>query len=456
MIRRRRVLIVALLALFPTLVVGIALAGSGAAGQRPDPTYLHRTDASDWERLVRSDAGLTLLDTHGSPPLSLRSPQGPPRGDLFGFPPTIQDVGSWPEALAIGDVNDDGLNDVVMTTFYGPDPGNDYHLFVFTQNEQGGLSPAVKYATGGSYTTPPRTVDVGDVNNDGRNDVVIGNMRQDIRVFLQNAVGTLEPPAIYNTDRSLRVRIADLNDDDLLDVAGLSWGTDDNLVSVFLQNAGGTLDSQVNYTVEHGGYDDLEVGDVNDDGLSDIIVMSGQLYAYDNLGILLQNGAGTFDAAVYYDLGGDQLTHGLAVGDVNGDLLNDVVVTYGGNTPTARIAAFLQNQSGTLDPALSYATFDVPEPVEIADVNGDQRQDVVVAHGGWYSVTVALQDGAGALLPYELYWVPYASHYNPHGLDVGDLNNDGNNDIALADYNHGLVILYYREILKAYLPMIIP
>lgn len=62
---------------------------------------------------------------------------------------------------------------------------------------------------------------------------------------------------------------------------------------------------------------------------------------------------------------------------------------------------------------------------------------------------------AGALLPYERYWVPYASQYNPHALDVGDLDDDGNNDIALADYNHGLVIPYYREIMKACLPLIV-
>jgi len=57
-------------------------------------------------------------------------------------------VGSWPEAVAIGDVNGDGLNDVVMTTSFYSDPDNDYHIFVFLQNASHQLSPPIKYPAG--------------------------------------------------------------------------------------------------------------------------------------------------------------------------------------------------------------------------------------------------------------------------------------------------------------------
>lgn len=40
-------------------------------------------------------------------------------------------TGSWPEAVAIGDVNGDGLNDVVMVTSSYFNPDSDYKLFVF-------------------------------------------------------------------------------------------------------------------------------------------------------------------------------------------------------------------------------------------------------------------------------------------------------------------------------------
>jgi len=41
--------------------------------------------------------------------------------------------------------------------------------------------------------------------------------------------------------------------------------------------------------------------------------------------------------------------------------------------------------------------------------------------------------------------IPYASHYNPHGLAVGDINGDGENDVVIADYNSGLVVLYHNK-----------
>jgi len=352
-------------------------------------------------------------------------------------------TGSWPEAVAIGDVNGDGRNDVVMTTSFYFDAANDYKVFVFLQNADGTLAPPVKYATSSTYTCRAATVAIGDVNHDGRNDVVIGDSGCGIEVFLQNGGGTLAPGVFHPSIDSHKIRIADLNNDGLLDVAGIGWGT--NTVSVWLQNASGAFDNPVTYSVTHGGYDDLELGDVNKDGLTDIIVMSGQLYADSNLGILTQKAGGGFNAPAYYGVGANVLTAGVAVGDVNGDNANDVVVTYGGNSPSARIGVFSQNGSGTLEPPASYNSYDIPEAVEIADVTGDGRKDIIVLHGGWMAMGVYEQLPDGTLQKEELYGIPYASHYNPHGLAVADINGDGQNDVVIADYNYGLVVLYHNK-----------
>jgi len=351
-------------------------------------------------------------------------------------------TGSGPEAVAIGDINSDGRNDVVMTTSYYFDPENDYKLFVFLQNALGILDPPVKYDTSGDYTTRPATVAIGDVNNDGMADVVVGNSGLNIEVFLQNGLGGLDPSQKYVTVDSDKIRIGDFNNDGLLDVVGIGWGT--NTASVFLQNIGGNFNSPDIYSVTHGGWDDLDIGDINNDGLTDIVVMSGQ-DVYPNVGALTQTAAGTFNSAVFYDVAGNVLSSGVGVGDVNGDGLKDVVVTYGGNRPDSKIGIFLQNATGTLDPAISYNSYDIPEPVEIADVNRDGRQDILVAHGGWMALGVYLQSAGGTLASEELYPLPYASHYNPHGLAVGDVNGDDKNDIVIADYNNGLDVLYNQE-----------
>jgi len=327
-----------------------------------------------------------------------------------------------------------------MTTSFYFDAANDYKVFVFLQNADGTLAPPVKYATASTYGCMAKTVSIGDVNHDGRNDVIIGDSGCGIEVFLQNGAGSLAPGVFYPSVDSYKVRIADLNNDGLLDVVGIGWGTD--TASVWLQNGGGTLDPPVAYGIAHGGWDDLEVGDVNNDGLADIVVMSGQ--ASLRVGVLAQRAGGGFEAPAYYNIP-DVFPGGIAVGDLNGDGANDVVVAYGGNKPSSKIGVYYQNASRTLDPIAAHDSYDIPEAVEIADVTGDGRKDIVVLHGGWMAMGVYRQMPDGTLAAEDLYGIPYASHYNPHGLAVGDISGDGRNDVVIADYNYGLVVLYRND-----------
>jgi hypothetical protein len=341
------------------------------------------------------------------------------------------------EAVAIGDVNGDGRNDIVMTCY--SDVENNYGIYVFLQNALGALDPPIKYPTNSSWTHRLSSIGIGDLNHDGRADVVVGNCGSNIEVFIQNASGGLEPGVSYPAVDSCSIKIADLNNDGLLDVVGSGSG---NSVSVFLQNTNGTLSLPITYSIANLTYLEVDVGDVNNDGLTDIIVV-GMESNLPNIGVLLQRLDGSFDPPVYYDSGGNQISQwGVAIGDVNGDNLQDIVVTYRLNRPNSKIGVLLQNSAGTMNPVISYPSYDIPEPVVIADVNGDGKKDIIVAHGGWSALGVYLQGTDGTLMPEELYSIPYASHYNPQGLAVGDINGDGFNDVVIADYNHSLVVLY--------------
>jgi hypothetical protein len=350
-------------------------------------------------------------------------------------------IGSWPEAVATGDLNGDGRVDVAITTSTYFDPANDNKLHVFLQGADGSLLSRVKYPIGNRA----QSMDIGDVNGDGRADVVVGNFDSaTIGVLLQNAAGTLDPMVTYATVNSLSVKIGDFNSDGRMDVVGINWGSRGDAVDVLLQRSDGTLAPPVTYHVNHGGYDEVDVGDVNGDGRTDIVVMSGQSFA-PNLGILMQQADGTFAAPVYSSVGSQILTHGVAVGDINGDGLQDVVVSYGGNKPSSFIARFVQGGDGTLAPAASSASLDIPQPVILADVTGDGKKDVIVAHGGWVKMGVYRQTATGGLAAEELYPIPYASQYEPQGLAAGDINGDGLPDLVVADYNNGLVVLAHVD-----------
>ena len=81
--------------------------------------------------------------------------------------------------------------------------------------------------------------------------------------------------------------------------------------------------------------------------------MSGQGYAFQSLGVLTQAPGGGFQSPAYYELAAFELANGMGVGDVNGDGRNDVVLSHGGNGPSAQMAVFLlkaEHGSGYVPP----------------------------------------------------------------------------------------------------------
>jgi uncharacterized repeat protein (TIGR01451 family) len=117
-----------------------------------------------------------------------------------------------------------------------------------------------------------------------------------------------------------------------------------------------------------------------------------------------------------------------------------VHVSVGGNKPNSWVVTRVQLPDGTLAKPYVRQSYDIPESLEVADVTGDGRGDLVVLHGGWNEMGV--YDSTPGTNPAEtLYAIPYASHYGVKGLAIGDVSGDGRADVADADYNNGLVLL---------------
>ena len=358
------------------------------------------------------------------------------------WPYTTRPVTGRPEAVAIADVNGDGRNDVLVTT-----SGPDYSpwLHVYHQLPSGELAAvAVKYPA----IENPYSLDVGDLDGDGRIDVVIGSSpypnpynggRPRLVIRRQNEMGTLDMVKVYVNVSSAFVKVGDLNSDGRLDVVGIDQKAAS--ADVFLQNADGTWADPVTYAVVFGDGApwEVDVGDVNGDGRDDIVVVSA-MASEDHIGILPQQPDGTIGNAVYHPL--SRRTGPIAVGDANGDGLDDVVAAHRGASIGYEVGILAQNVMGTLDPLSSFPSASYADALELADVNGDGRQDVLVSYGS--QLGVYLQKDDGTLTPEALERTTSTSGWQAQGLAVGDINSDGQPDIVLADFYSKLVVLRHR------------
>ena len=350
-------------------------------------------------------------------------------------------TGSWPESVVAADVNGDGRSDaVVVTTFYFDD-ANDYSLFVHDFGPGTSGPTLTKLSAGTSYTDSAAAA-AGDVDGDGFGDVVVAS-DEGVRTFHGSPAG-LTPGVLTATSGSVDdVVVGDVSGDGLDDVVAAVKGSSGSYAVVLVSAGDGTFAPEDRVTTTRTENPVLALGDVTDDGVADVVAMwrSSRSVEVVTDYALSSGGSASWDTWSYQTLPGTQWPTAVAAGDINSDGLTDVVVTAGGNRPDSRVTVLERLAGGKLSAGYSLLSYDIPEPVAVTDLDGDDRADILTAHGGWNRVGVYRQGNTGRLSDEQLYPVPYASHYSPRSLAVGDVTGDGRADVLLADYNHGLVLL---------------
>jgi hypothetical protein len=252
-----------------------------------------------------------------------------------------------------------------------------------------------------------------------------------VAVLQGNGDGTFKPATqILPTGNDPRdVKVADVNGDGKPDLVVSSFSSTG--VQVFLGNGDGTFQAAQNLSV--GSYSTaVAVADVNGDGKPDIISANWDYHpgSY-GVSVLLGNGDGSFQAPQTISL--STMPFSVNVADVNGDGKPDLVVgTFSGYSPnyTSSVVVLLGNGNGTFAAGLNMSLGTETFLENVADVNGDGKPDLVT-ESFKKSVSVYLGNGDGTFAAPLNTAVSDATY----GVAVGDLNGDGRPDFVVPNYS---------------------
>src|SRR5579863_708606 len=304
------------------------------------------------------------------------------------------------------------------------------------------FNPPSYYKVGPSGAEPAQIV-TGDFNRDGNLDLAIADtQRGGVNVLLGNGDGTFQPPIRLNVSSPYALAVGDVNGDGIPDLLVQQLGAAGDLY-VYLGNGDGTFHVKVRYPVLAYPVA-IAVADLNGDGKLDIVVTNSNQEQKNEgyITILFGNGDGTFTRRAHYSAG--RTPYGVAVGDLNGDGHPDIVVANDNAFNDAdlnTLFVLLNNGDGTFRQGGIYQTGVESVNVSIADLNGDHKPDLVVASAFNQSIAVLLGSGEGTFSA-PVFYSTSALGAAPSAAVDADFNGDGNPDVATILYDGGVALLY--------------
>lgn len=318
--------------------------------------------------------------------------------------------------LEIGDINKDGLDDVLALTgagwSRGPDGYGSANATLYAINSSGALLwerfLSSIYSGGGQ-----QVISIGDINGDGRNEVAVDAFQR-VMVFdyLGNEMWTYDLSGAHVGN----IRMGDVDGDGISDVIVTYW-TDIDRGGVLALNGTGNL--LWDYST-HAGMKALTVADVNGDGRNEVVASS-----YESLGaqqgIYLLNGSGSL---IWYQPFANE-TNSFATGDIDRDGVNDIVA----GTDLGDI--FVLNGNGSILWSANFSNTPI-SGVAIGDFDGSGKKNQVAACGSYFSLNPSRQDGTWVFDSKGHMIFEFSGQINFISLTSGDINSDGADEVVVS------------------------
>jgi hypothetical protein len=286
--------------------------------------------------------------------------------------------------ISVGDVNNDGNIDLALTHH------DSFGVVVLLGAGNGRFSaaPASPFSAHQGTKAHNHGLALSDLNSDGNLDITTSNQDDNsVSVLLGDGRGGFSPAnaSPFAVGRAPYPHaVGDVNGDGKLDIVTPNVGS--NNVTVLLGDGRGGFAAAAHspYAVATRPYY-IAIGDVSGDARPDLIT------THDDISLmttLLGDNRGGFSAAPASPLDLGRRAYKLVAADLNRDARADLII---GTEVSDSVTVLLSNERGGYTPAAGspYTAGRNPK-VAVGDVNGDGKPDIITANNGSGDITILL------------------------------------------------------------------
>ena len=352
-------------------------------------------------------------------------------------------TGTNPINVVIGDIDGDGKIDIVVPN-YGHRDGNTVSVFRNTSTSAStSFNSKIDFTTG----TGPGDVAIGDADGDGRPDLVVTNLVSNTASVLRNtsASGSITASSFASKAdlttgaEANGVAICDVDGDGKPDIVVTNWQS--SSVSIFrnISESGSITASSFAPKVDFATDSSSQYVAIYDmDGDGKPDLILTNYYS--NTISVFRNIStlGSISFAPRVDFTAGINPNGIAICDVDGDGKPDIVVTNFGSNTVSVFRNTGTSGSISFASKVDLTTGTQPAFVAIGDVDGDGKPDLVVSNYGSNTVSVFKNSSTSGSISFASK-VDFTVETNPYGVALGDVDGDGKPDIVVSNANSNTI-----------------